>query len=44
MTEKYMQRQEAPFSEKVWEQIDSTVVNAAKSQLSARRLLAVDGP
>jgi len=44
MFEQYLQRGDAPFSDKVWEQIDTTVVEAAKSQLSGRRLLRTIGP
>src|SRR5512142_3332962 len=44
MLEQYLQRGDAPFGEKVWEQIDITVVEAAKSQLSGRRLLRTLGP
>jgi uncharacterized linocin/CFP29 family protein len=39
-----LHRDDAPFSAKLWRQIDETVVGAAKSQLSARRLLHIDGP
>lgn len=41
---KYLNREEAPFGEEVWEAIDSVVVNSAKSQLSARKILDVKGP
>jgi uncharacterized linocin/CFP29 family protein len=44
MAEYYLNRDDAPFGEGVWEQIDNTVVEAAKSQLSARRLLHAIGP
>ncbi len=44
MFEQYLQRGDAPFGEKVWEQIDTTVVEAARSQLSGRRLLRTIGP
>lgn len=37
-------RDDAPFGGAVWKLIDNVVVNAAKSQLSARRLLHTDGP
>lgn len=44
MSEKYLHRNDAPFSASVWSQIDQTVLGAAKAQLTARRLLYVDGP
>ncbi len=44
MSEKFLHRGDAPFDEKVWEKIDETVTAAARGQLSARRLLHVDGP
>ena len=39
-----MQREDAPFSGKVWEKIDEAVVNSAKAQLAGRRLLHIEGP
>ena len=44
MSHKFLHRDDAPFAESIWEKIDAAVVGAAKSQLSARRLLHVDGP
>lgn len=44
MSEQYLQRGDAPFGDSVWEQIDRTVVETAKSQLSGRRLLHTMGP
>jgi uncharacterized linocin/CFP29 family protein len=44
MSEYYLSRSDAPFGEKVWEMIDNVVVGAARGQLSARRLLALEGP
>lgn len=44
MSEKYLHRDDAPFSDKVWESIDQAVVGAAKSQLCGRRLLQIQGP
>lgn len=41
---KFLHRDDAPFGEAVWAQIDETVVQAAKSRLTARRLLSTDGP
>jgi uncharacterized linocin/CFP29 family protein len=44
MSEHYLNRGDAPFQEKTWEAIDGAVIGAARSQLSARRLLSVEGP
>lgn len=44
MSEKFLHRGDAPFEARVWEKIDEAVVEAAKSQLCARRLLHVEGP
>jgi uncharacterized linocin/CFP29 family protein len=44
MSEKFLNRGDAPFTEKVWEKIDEAVTVAAKGQLSGRRLLHVEGP
>jgi uncharacterized linocin/CFP29 family protein len=44
MSEKYLQRSDAPFDPKVWDQLDRTIVGTAKSRLTARKLLNVDGP
>lgn len=44
MSDKFLHRDDAPFSKKVWEKIDQVVVEAAKSQLSARRILHTEGP
>jgi uncharacterized linocin/CFP29 family protein len=44
MSEQYLHRGDAPFGDSVWEQIDRTVVESAKSQLSGRRLLHTMGP
>jgi len=44
MAEYYLNRGDAPFGDKVWEQIDSAVVEAARSQLSGRQLLRTLGP
>jgi len=40
----YLHRDETPFGQAVWERIDEAVVGAAKAQMSARRLLHVEGP
>ena len=39
----FLFRDDAPFGEKVWNLIDNTVVNTAKQQLTARRLLHTEG-
>jgi uncharacterized linocin/CFP29 family protein len=44
MSKKFLQRDDVPFKEEIWEKIDDTVVEAAKSQLSARKLLHMEGP
>ena len=44
MSEIYLHRNDAPFGGEIWDRIDATVVETAKSQLSARRLLALEGP
>lgn len=44
MSEIYLQREAPPFGNQIWEQIDTAVVEAARSQLGGRRLLVVEGP
>ncbi|MEW6442997.1 MAG: family 1 encapsulin nanocompartment shell protein [bacterium] len=44
MSDRYLQRQEAPFGDKVWQSIDEAVAGAARSILTGRRLLHVEGP
>jgi uncharacterized linocin/CFP29 family protein len=44
MSEQYLNRDDAPFGDGVWEAIDNAVVGAARSQLSARRLMHTVGP
>ncbi len=44
MAEKYLHREEAPFSKEFWEKLDSVVIEAAKSQLAARKFLHLEGP
>jgi uncharacterized linocin/CFP29 family protein len=44
MTDKFLHRDDAPFGDAVWALVDATVTGAAKSQLSARRLVHIDGP
>lgn len=40
----YLGREDAPFSEALWQQIDQTVVAAARETLVARRFLPMAGP
>ena len=44
MASKYLGREGAPISAAVWEKLDATMIEAAKSQLVGRRLLAIEGP
>ena len=44
MSDKYLLREDSPFSQQLWERIDETVIGAAKSQLTARRMLSIKGP
>ncbi len=44
MANKYLAREDAPFGSEVWEAIDDAMVEAAKGQLVARRLLELEGP
>lgn len=44
MANKYLAREDAPFSAEMWSKIDNIVVDAAKSQMSARKLLDIEGP
>ncbi|MBD3205127.1 DUF2184 domain-containing protein [Candidatus Bathyarchaeota archaeon] len=41
---KYLHREDAPWGDDVWELLDKTAINAAKTQLSARKILNVMGP
>ncbi len=44
MANKYMARDDAPFDENVWKMLDDAVIGAAKSQLTGRKLLDIEGP
>ena len=44
MSENYLNRGDAPFSPEIWEKIDGAVIETAKGQLSARKLLHTEGP
>ena len=40
----YLGRSEAPISAECWKLLDHAMIEAAKSQLAGRRLIALDGP
>jgi uncharacterized linocin/CFP29 family protein len=40
----YLNRDQAPFGESIWESIDGVAANAARDMLTARRFLDVEGP
>jgi len=40
----YLGRKEAPIGADTWKLLDSTMIEAAKSQLAGRRLIPIDGP
>jgi len=44
MANKYLARDDAPFGSEIWEKLDATMKEAAKSQLIGRRLLHIEGP
>jgi len=44
MPNKYLGRDDAPFGDAVWEVLDAAMIEAAKSQLTGRRLLHIEGP
>ncbi len=44
MSEKFLHRDDAPFTISVWDAIDHAAKNAAAAQMSARRLLHLEGP
>ena len=44
MTNKYLAREDAPFAPAVWELLDTTMKEVAKSQLVGRRILDTEGP
>ncbi|MEN6355872.1 MAG: family 1 encapsulin nanocompartment shell protein [Armatimonadota bacterium] len=44
MANKYLGRDDFSGSEEVWARLDEIVISSAKSQLSARRLLDIEGP
>jgi uncharacterized linocin/CFP29 family protein len=44
MATDYLLRDEAPIGADVWTLLDQTMVGAARSQLSVRRLFEIEGP
>jgi uncharacterized linocin/CFP29 family protein len=44
MTNKYLSREDAPIEAGTWEILDRTMLEAAKSVLSGRRILHIEGP
>ncbi|MDD4858589.1 MAG: family 1 encapsulin nanocompartment shell protein [Dehalococcoidales bacterium] len=44
MTNKFLTREDAPIETKTWEALDTTMMEAARSVLSGRRILAIEGP
>jgi uncharacterized linocin/CFP29 family protein len=44
MENDYLGRSEAPVSADTWKVLDATMIEAAKSQLSGRRLISIEGP
>lgn len=44
MDNTYLGRNEAPINEATWKLLDTTMIEAAKSQLAGRRLIAMEGP
>lgn len=44
MSTEMLHRSDAPFGPAVWQQVDAAVITAATSQITARRLLEIEGP
>ena len=44
MPHSYLMRRDTPLEEKTWNFLDSTMLYAAKSYLTGRKLLPIDGP
>jgi uncharacterized linocin/CFP29 family protein len=44
MEKTYLGREDAPVSAETWNLLDATMIEAAKSQLSGRRLIGIEGP
>jgi uncharacterized linocin/CFP29 family protein len=44
MEKTYLGREDAPISTETWKVLDTTMIEAAKSQLAGRRLISIEGP
>ncbi len=44
MEKTYLGREDAPISAETWKLLDTTMIEAAKSQLAGRRLISIEGP
>jgi uncharacterized linocin/CFP29 family protein len=44
MTNKYLSREDAPIEAGTWEKLDRAMLEAARSVISGRRILEIDGP
>ena len=44
MENNYLGRTDAPISAETWKLLDATMVEAAKSQMTGRRLISIEGP
>lgn len=44
MEKDYLGRADAPLSAETWKLLDATMIEAAKSQISGRRLISIEGP
>ncbi|MGA9351059.1 MAG: family 1 encapsulin nanocompartment shell protein [Anaerolineae bacterium] len=44
MTNKYLAREDVPFGPETWKALDAAMIEAAKSVLTGRRLLHIEGP
>ncbi len=44
MEKTYLGREDAPISAETWKLLDTTMIEAAKSQLSGRRIISIEGP
>ena len=43
MANKYLLREDAPFGDAFWNMLDNAIIGAAKSSLSARRIIGIEG-
>jgi uncharacterized linocin/CFP29 family protein len=44
MEKTFLGREDAPINAETWKLLDTTMIEAAKSQLSGRRIISIDGP